>query len=677
MRPRSVVLAAAIVVAAAALPLAPAAASAATTTVSLTFDDGRETSYDGGRAVLQANDVNGTFYVNTGNLDHRGFMTSTQLRRLAQDGDDIGGHTVDHPELPDLPHDQAVQEVCQDRENLQQLGISAPASFAYPYGNVGIPQSIIEKIPEDCGYSSGRIAGDVPVGCTSPTSESLPPAKPYEIRVTDTLASVLTASQLEALVTCAQSHGGGWVPIMLHDVCSQPGSPTPEWPLAETCGDNAYEPISPSELDTFIKWVKAQPDANFRTVSDVIDDDTPHTDAAIACNAGGAQPCGGDGPQHGATVTLTRRDDHPGVTRYTTDGSVPTDASPVASGPIALPNTTTLQYRSFWTDPSGVDRVEAAQRTIVNVVPTTTIDAGPSGLINNPTPTFSFSSVDPGATFTCQVDAEGYAPCASPYTTAALADGGHTLSVRATDAGGNTNVATRSFAVDATGPDTAITSGPSGVTGPDAQVVAFAADEPSTYECALDDGPWSTCASPVTIPAGLPDGSHTFAIRATDHLGNQQVVTVRWTVQRPGDGGSSGPAPGGTGTPPTPASGTASGPSGAAGLKVAVPKTRLSLRDALRKGLRVRVFALAGSHVRLIAKARSRAADVSRGNVLASTTVRFDATATKVIRLKFSRRGRHALAHKRRFSLAIQATSAPWGGSGSRGVANATVVLGR
>jgi hypothetical protein len=108
-----------------------------------------------------------------------------------------------------------------------------------------------------------------------------------------------------------------------------------------------------------------------------------------------------------------------------------------------------------------------------------------------------------------------------------------------------------------------------------------------------------------------------------------------------------------------------------------VPKTGLSLRDALRKGLRVRVFALAGSHVRLIAKARSRAAGVSRGNVLASTTVRFDATATKVIRLKFSRRARHALAHKRRFALAIQATSAPWGGAGSRGVADTTVVLGR
>ena len=53
---------------------------------------------------------------------------------------------------------------------------------------------------------------------------------------------------------------------------------------------------------------------------------------------------------------------------------------------------------------------------------------------------------EPLATFACQVDAGAYAPCTSPFTSAALANGSHTFRVRATNAGsaGIDQVATRS-----------------------------------------------------------------------------------------------------------------------------------------------------------------------------------------------------------------------------------------
>ena len=81
--------------------------------------------------------------------------------------------------------------------------------------------------------------------------------------------------------------------------------------------------------------------------------------------------------------------------------------------------------------------------------PETTIDAGPAGLTNDPTPTFSFSSSQTGSSFECKVDSGSYAACSSPKTTVPLADGSHTFTVRAADPAGNVDPtpATRVFTV--------------------------------------------------------------------------------------------------------------------------------------------------------------------------------------------------------------------------------------
>jgi hypothetical protein len=83
-----------------------------------------------------------------------------------------------------------------------------------------------------------------------------------------------------------------------------------------------------------------------------------------------------------------------------------------------------------------------------SVPPQTAITSGPDGVTNDPTPTFTFSS-EPDATFECRVDNGPYAACDSPRTTALLADGSHTFSVRAIDEVGNIDPtpATRTFTV--------------------------------------------------------------------------------------------------------------------------------------------------------------------------------------------------------------------------------------
>ena len=154
--------------------------------------------------------------------------------------------------------------------------------------------------------------------------------------------------------------------------------------------------------------------------------------------------------------------------------------------------------------------------------PETTITSGPSGTTSNASPSFAFTSSESGSTFECELDGGGFSPCSSPKSYAGLPDGPHNFKVRATDPAGNTDPtpASSDFTVDATPPETTITSGPSGTTSNASPSFAFTSSESgSTFECELDGGGFSPCSSPKSY-AGLPDGPHNFKVRATDPAGN-------------------------------------------------------------------------------------------------------------------------------------------------------------
>ena len=81
--------------------------------------------------------------------------------------------------------------------------------------------------------------------------------------------------------------------------------------------------------------------------------------------------------------------------------------------------------------------------------PETTIDSGPSGAVSFPSATLTFSASVAGSTFSCALDSAAYAPCTSPKTYPGLANGSHTLLVKATAPNGFTDAtpASRSWAV--------------------------------------------------------------------------------------------------------------------------------------------------------------------------------------------------------------------------------------
>ncbi|HWC12100.1 MAG TPA: phytase, partial [Acidimicrobiales bacterium] len=115
-----------------------------------------------------------------------------------------------------------------------------------------------------------------------------------------------------------------------------------------------------------------------------------------------------------------------------------------------------------------------------------------------------------------------------------LTEGDHSYTATASDAAGNTSAASsaRTVTVDTTQPETTIDSGPSATTNSRSAQLAFSSSEHgSTFECRLDAGAFAPCDSPKDY-ADLPDGQHTFEVRATDAAGNLDATPTSrtWTV---------------------------------------------------------------------------------------------------------------------------------------------------
>jgi hypothetical protein len=100
------------------------------------------------------------------------------------------------------------------------------------------------------------------------------------------------------------------------------------------------------------------------------------------------------------------------------------------------------------------------------------------------------------------------------------ANGTHTVYAASRDAAGNTEapVVSRTFRISSV-PDTVIDSGPSDVTWYQDNLFYFhSTDNPATFECRVDDGPFAPCSSPFDTGT-LGSGQHTFAVRAIEALG--------------------------------------------------------------------------------------------------------------------------------------------------------------
>jgi peptidoglycan/xylan/chitin deacetylase (PgdA/CDA1 family) len=351
-----------VVVACSLLMLAGVSPARAQTIVSMTFDDGIKTQATLARPSLAAHGMHGTFYVNSGNVGANSYyMNWADVDGLNADGNEIGGHTLNHKRLTNLTTTEQRRQVCDDRTALRNRGYTV-TDFAYPYG-AGGGNATTKSIVKDCGYTSARKVGGIRYSdCSNcPYAETLPPADSYAVASTPYVTGPMTLAKMQSWITQAEDHGGGWVVLMFHDIC-----------------DGCYDAsVSQADFNALLDWLqpRAASGTVVKTVREALDGpplpapDTTAPTTSIACNGTSCPSTALPAP---VSVTLSASDTGSGVaaTRYTTNGSDPTASSTAYTGPITVSQTTTIKFRS-WDQAGNVEQVRP-QTVNVSSAPTDT-----------------------------------------------------------------------------------------------------------------------------------------------------------------------------------------------------------------------------------------------------------------------------------------------------------------
>ena len=330
-------------------------------TISLTFDDGLDDHYDFARPALAANGLQGTFYINSGRIgeDTTRFMSWSEVNALANAGHEIGGHAMEHDSLVGLPEDELEEQICGDREEIIDRGIDGdqtPVSFAYPRGE---HDQAAKDMVQDCGYSSARWTEGLKwytrtsrcqfLSC--PFDEQIHPLDPYKVRTVGSFGTVDNdVERYKQTVRNLEDSGGGWIPLLFHEICPGPNPNTSGCPEENSS-------TTPELLNEFLDWLadrEATHGTEVKTVEQVMTGpaeprapvDTTDPVSQIRCDG---SPCTSQISGDPVSVTLSATDaGGSGLAeiRYTTDGTLPTGSSPVYSGPISVTQTRTIRWRA-------------------------------------------------------------------------------------------------------------------------------------------------------------------------------------------------------------------------------------------------------------------------------------------------------------------------------------------
>lgn len=123
--------------------------------LTMSYDDGRV--YDRKLVgIFNRYGIRGTFHLNSGFLDDDGYISSAEVKTLYE-GHEVACHTVTHPAIARCPLPIVVQQVLDDRKNLESLTGYPVRGLSYPYGSYN---DAIKSVLPSLGIAYSRVVGD-------------------------------------------------------------------------------------------------------------------------------------------------------------------------------------------------------------------------------------------------------------------------------------------------------------------------------------------------------------------------------------------------------------------------------------------------------------------------------------------------------------------------------------
>lgn len=132
-------------------------------TALVTFDDGFEDFASNAWPVMKARGIAATLYVTAGAVGGQSkwlepmgagqlpMLDNEAIRALANDGVEIGAHSMTHPQLDCVGRGRASNEIVDSKHALESILGRPVNSFAYPHG---YHDQAVKKMVIDAGYTS-------------------------------------------------------------------------------------------------------------------------------------------------------------------------------------------------------------------------------------------------------------------------------------------------------------------------------------------------------------------------------------------------------------------------------------------------------------------------------------------------------------------------------------------
>ena len=159
----------------------------------------------------------------------------------------------------------------------------------------------------------------------------------------------------------------------------------------------------------------------------------------------------------------------------------------------------------------------------------------PKTLATTTTAHFEFSATDnytQNPVLECDLDKQGFSPCASPYNLSSLPEGGHTLQLRGRDRVGNiTNPLVYEWVVDTIPPIVKIVEAPNRYINQPVSKFKLTTTDTNhpVFECRIDGNPFTSCLAEESF--SLSEGEHKFSVRTSDLAGNiSPQVSHEWGI---------------------------------------------------------------------------------------------------------------------------------------------------